>query len=616
MLNSVSSPATNTTANALQIHEASLEVQKFNGGIDRWVSENPQAREDAAICIKKAYLNSETQLDIYVLQLDSLPKEIGQLTALKKLNLHDAGHIRRLPESIQQLVNLECLVLGEGFLLIPENIAQLPKLSTLVLSYAHNLLFKPDLPANVWIQGGYEVPSFSNFVAEKKISLLDFFNEQDIQKFQSLVDYAENKIDNNEFIDQLREKAKTLPENWALKEQVRQLGLNAAPETLEPSQEINLAHIALNRLSFGESAATKKESEVALFIASLKNQTEEVELSKVLDSKVALQIIFKNASLEELSALVKIIVDSKLSESAKGKTLETYTFTSKPEKNSAFREAILASDLDEFTKAKLLPDLGVTIKTTVAPANFKLDGSIISLAEIKARLQNQLNSSPLLAWNDVTVIKAFVNASHAIFPDRNIEYCEDTKEIADFIEKFKDPEQYSATEAHIVASSGGHRYLLDLHRHTNGEVTALAIDPVGVYPHYESHNQYRSYAPLFGENKSTFISTRVLSANQGCTIFSAHFALCADRNKQHFSRLHQQLLEGIEPQRKDLPLAMFKHIQSSKQIDELKKEGLDGIESIALRRSHFGKEDSSNSIAYQRRDYKELALQYWNTFEV
>lgn len=123
------------------------------------------------------------------------------------------------------------------------------------------------------------------------------------------------------------------------------------------------------KLSVESKFDTKKESKATLFIASLKNQTEEIEFFKVLDNQADLQIAFNQASLEELSELVKIIVDSKLSESFKQKFLKIYTFTDtdNSEKNLIFRSVVLSSDLDEFTKAKLLSDSGITICTSTAP---------------------------------------------------------------------------------------------------------------------------------------------------------------------------------------------------------------------------------------------------------
>lgn len=346
-----------------------------------------------------------------------------------------------------------------------------------------------------------------------------------------------------------------------------------------------------------------------------RKQIELLDVQNEAGVNVFAQALNKAHSGNFFSALLEAMINSKLSEDDKQKYLKTYlqlmdrTAENYQEKNTAFRQAVLSSDLDELTKSVLIQDSNIKlIQNAKAPSGFRADNFnyFHTVDEIQGWLEREVRGgSPLIQSDDITMIKILIDAGNRIFPGRNIYYCRNKEDISNFVAEFK---KSNMTDAHIVASSGGHRYLLDLHRHPDNRVTALAIDPVGVGPHYEAWNSYRGYASLF--DKSTFISTRVLSAHQGCTIFSAYFALCAYRNQKDFTFLHEQLIKGIEPQRKDLPLVMFKHIQSTAEIKQLKKEGLQGIEKYEVRRLQFEKVDSGNSIAYQRRDYMQMALQY------
>lgn len=637
MLSSIAASAVNvqTTRNDSQPEANTRELLQFNDGVDQWAKEDLANRGYAAKIIKDACINKRTELSIYAPGLESLPLEIGQLTSLKTLDLSNT-RVRALPESVSQLVNLEIFAPGLGFLTISESVAQLPKLRIVPLFYAHALLFKPEFPRTVDVQGGGEIAAVTNIVAQGNTGLIDFpAGENGTQKLQGLMDYAESKMKsdgawathNNHFIKQLCEKAQSLPEinhqETVLKAQAQRLtvmaeNITVSEKTMERvSEKINVSSAALSQLSVQEKARAttgQQQGNIESLIAALNAQNEEAPIIKLLEEKVDLQTMLHHATTEQFSALVNMIVESRLNESSKQKYLSTYlNSVSKPSANDeqkqlAFRQLVLSSDLDEITKFRLVPNSGITFHCVAGPSHFKINDDIYPLDQAKEILQSIIKGYPLMPGDDVFPVQILIEAGHRIFPERHIYYCNSEQEVRALVGNFK---KSNATNAHIVTSSGGHRYLLDLHRHPDNRITALAIDPVGVNPHFEAYMSFERYKNLF--DKSDFMSTRVLSSNSGCTIFSAHFALCAYRYQDQFTRMHEQFLNGVQPNRKDLPLVMFKHIQSSKEIEKLELEGLEGMGAIAVRRDHFGKTDSNSSIAYQRRDYIVLALHYLNS---
>lgn len=82
-------------------------------GLDEWKTEG---QKDAAIVLMRdAYIHNYESLDFYYCGLTSLPKGIGKLVNLRKLQL-SANKITELPESIGELSNLTFLNLNSNSL--------------------------------------------------------------------------------------------------------------------------------------------------------------------------------------------------------------------------------------------------------------------------------------------------------------------------------------------------------------------------------------------------------------------------------------------------------------------------------------------------------------------
>ncbi len=454
--------AVQTVPHDLQSDVDTAKLLKFNKGVDQWAQEDLANRGYAAEKIKDAYINKRTELSIYAPGLEDLPQEVGQLIWLKKLDLSNT-RVRTLPESVSQLSNLECFVPGLGLLTIPENIAQLPKLRVVPLFYASALLFKPEFPRTVDVQGGYEIAAVTKIVAQGNTGLIDFpQGEKGIQTLQGLIEYAEYKINNdgawatqnNHFIKQLCEKAQSLPQEndqeTALKAQAQRLivtpEITVIDRVSEKINEINLGATARSPLSVQEKMAVttnQKQEEIEVLIAALNEQTEEASIVKLLEEKVDLQAMINHATAEKFSALVKILVESKLSESSKQKYLTNYfniiskQTTDYEQKNAAFRQAVLSSDLDEMTKFRLLPNSGINFHFVARPSDFQIHSFTYLFDEAKEILQRNTKEYPLMPADDVFPVKIFIEAGHRIFPERNIHYCDSEREVNVFVENFK-----------------------------------------------------------------------------------------------------------------------------------------------------------------------------------
>lgn len=112
---------------------ASIERSPLETGLKQWAGKDHK-RLEAQSLILKCWKNKEDSLDLSKLELDSLPKEIGLLTHLKKLNLSH-NFLKTLPSSLECLVHLEKLALNNNLLRnLPDMFEKLIRLETLLLN--------------------------------------------------------------------------------------------------------------------------------------------------------------------------------------------------------------------------------------------------------------------------------------------------------------------------------------------------------------------------------------------------------------------------------------------------------------------------------------------------
>jgi C-terminal novel E3 ligase, LRR-interacting/Leucine rich repeat len=92
-------------------------------------------KQEASKRIRQVFQNKSIFLDLSILQLNNLPKIIGQLTQLQTLYLYN-NKLQALPAEIVQLTQLKTLSLSSNQLkALPAEIIQLTQLQTLDLSY-------------------------------------------------------------------------------------------------------------------------------------------------------------------------------------------------------------------------------------------------------------------------------------------------------------------------------------------------------------------------------------------------------------------------------------------------------------------------------------------------